>query len=164
MARSRSASAHTSQPDPEQITGDALTDRLPVLRAALEQQYLFRREQLARLEECGRTEESVNGVDPADRGDREAVLALREVDALLVAGARRALADIELALLRMTTGRYGYCRSCSAALPLALLEAIPKTTLCLACRYRDERGRIAPTSRLRRRRTKGSVSPARQRW
>ena len=133
MARSRSASAHT--PD------DALTDRLPALRAALEQQHRFRREQLARLEAYGGPQEPGNSTDPADPGDREAMLALREVDALLAAGARRALADIELALVRMHTGRYGYCRSCSGTIPLALLEAIPKTTLCLACRYRDERGR-----------------------
>jgi DnaK suppressor protein len=168
MARSRSASAHSPQPDPER-PDDALTDRLPALRAALEQQHRFRREQLARLEGYGGKPESGTSVDPAAPGDPEAVLALREVDALLAAGARRALADIELALVRMHTGRYGYCRSCSATIPLSLLEAIPKTTLCLACRFRDERRgqqgprRTSPTV-PRRRRTDGSVGPARQRW
>jgi DnaK suppressor protein len=170
MARSRSASAHSPQPDPER-PDDALTHRLPALQAALEQQHRFRREQLARLEGYGERLESGTGADPADPADPEAVLALREVDALLEAGARRALADIELALVRMHTGRYGYCRSCSATIPVPLLEAIPKTTLCLACRFRDERGRgpqgprrTSPTVRRRRRRTDGSVGPARQRW
>ena len=54
-------------------------------------------------------------------------------DDLVAAGARRALADIELALTRIRTGRYGYCRSCNARIPLVVLEAIPKTTLCLGC-------------------------------
>jgi RNA polymerase-binding transcription factor DksA len=55
------------------------------------------------------------------------------VEALVAAGARRALADIELALVQMRTGHYGYCRICGASIPLVVLEAIPKTTLCLAC-------------------------------
>ena len=61
------------------------------------------------------------------------MLALREVDALVAAGAHRALADIEMALSRIRTGRYGYCRSCEGPIPLVVLEAIPKTTLCLTC-------------------------------
>ena len=61
------------------------------------------------------------------------MLARREVEALVTAGARRALADIELALVRMRTGHYGYCRICGTGIPLVVLEAIPKTTLCLAC-------------------------------
>ena len=62
---------------------------------------------------------------------------LHEVDALVLAGARRALADIELALVRMRTGRYGYCRSCDGRIPLVVLEAIPRTTLCLACQPQE---------------------------
>jgi DnaK suppressor protein len=127
MARSRSAAAHDLEPDEVQTqAGDALVSRLPSLRATLEEQHRFRSEQLARLEACSRQQV------PSDPGAREAVLALREVDELLAAGARRALTDIELALVRMHTGRYGDCRSCGDAIPLTLLEAIPKTTLCLA--------------------------------
>jgi RNA polymerase-binding transcription factor DksA len=33
----------------------------------------------------------------------------------------------------MRTGHYGYCRICGTGIPLLVLEAIPKTTLCLAC-------------------------------
>ena len=135
MVRSRSVSAHALEPPPMQITpDDALADRLPALRVALEQQLRFRREQLASLVE----QESEDGADASEPEDREATCARREVDAVLAAGARRALVDIELALARMDTGRYGFCRSCGAALPLALLEAIPKTTVCLACRCREE--------------------------
>ena len=166
MARSRSASADTlastsmpMQPD------DALAVRLPALRVALEQQYSFRCEQLATLVD----RESEDGADPSEPEDRETMCARREVDAVLAAGARRALGDIELALARMDAGRYGFCRSCGAAIPLALLGAIPKTTLCLACRCREECGsrqqalrRTSRAFRITRRRATGSVSPARQ--
>jgi DnaK suppressor protein len=136
MTRWRSFAAHARELKPVQIRPhDELVDRLPALRLALEQQHRFRSEQLALLVE----QESEGGVDPSEPEDGEAVRARREVDAVLAVGARRALTDIELALARMGTGRYGFCRSCGTSIPLALLDAIPKTTLCLACRYREER-------------------------
>jgi DnaK suppressor protein len=96
----------------------------------LEQQRDFRREQLTQVDGDQRTRLRTNG---AAGQDHEAALARREVEALVAAGARRALADIELALVRMRTGHYGHCRICGASIPLVVLEAIPKTTLCLAC-------------------------------
>jgi DnaK suppressor protein len=109
--------------------------RLPALRAALEQQRRFRREQLAELEAGGRT--PAGDIEPPDRRLAEAVYGLHEVDTLVAEGARRALADIDLALLRMATGRYGCCRSCGAHIPLFVLQAIPRTTLCLACQQHE---------------------------
>lgn len=177
MARPRSASTLI----PARQTGlvgrrrDALASRLPVLRAALEQQRGFRREQLAVLDACDGTQESSARANPADSRDQEAVDALREVDALVADGARRALADIDLALLRMDTGRYGLCRSCGARIPLVVLEAIPKTTLCLTCQPQSERSDDQPspvasrskpfrvrrkvTSRQRHRRRRSTGSP-----
>jgi len=111
---------------------------LPVLRAALERQLRFRREQLARLRE---RDEGSSDAQLPDGRTREAALALREVDALVAAGARRAISDIAAALDRMRRGRYGYCRSCGGRIPLAVLEAVPKTTLCLACQIRRDHGR-----------------------
>lgn len=160
MARPRSARTST----PALQTGllgrhrDALTSRLPGLRAALEQQRRFRREQLAMLDANGGTQERPARADSTDSRDQEAVHAMREVDALVADGARRALADIELALVRMDTGRYGHCRSCGARIPLVVLEAIPKTTLCLTCQRGSERGddqRSRAASRSKR-------APARQ--
>ena len=138
------------EPDPTEHSPDTLVARLPALRVTLEEQRRFRREQLAHLDGSAATADSGR----ADDQNRAAAPALREVDDLVATGARRALADIELALLRMSTGRYGICRSCEAPLPLALLEAIPKTTLCLPCqpgseRGRDARARAAFRSRIR---------------
>lgn len=127
MARPRSAG-----------DGDVLVPRLPALRNKLDQQRRFRREQLAQLGADGGTDDRSAYADRLDPADPEAESALREVDAVVAAGARRALADIELALVRMATGRYGLCRSCDARIPLVVLEAIPKTTLCLKCVWRSE--------------------------
>jgi DnaK suppressor protein len=110
---------------------DLLAARVPVLRAALMRQRDFRREQLAQLadEASGRT-----ASPPAGRGAAgDTAPAVREVQALVEAGALRALDEIELALIRIRTGDYGRCRACGADIPLAVLEAIPQTTLCLFC-------------------------------
>jgi DnaK suppressor protein len=67
------------------------------------------------------------------------------VQALVEAGARQALHDIELALARIRTGVYGGCRRCGAAISLAVLEAIPQTTLCQRC-HRRGNGAEVPKS------------------
>jgi RNA polymerase-binding transcription factor DksA len=96
---------------------DALAVRLPVLRAVLERQLRFRREQLARLDECGEGLEAADDAEPPDDWLPDAARALREVDALVAAGTRRAFNDIEVALDRMCAGRYGHCRSCGDRIP-----------------------------------------------
>jgi DnaK suppressor protein len=144
---------------------DALTSRLPALRAALEQQRRFRREQLAMLDANGGTQECAARAGSTDSRDQEAVQAMREVDGLVADGARRALADIELALVRMDTGRYGHCRSCGARIPLVVLEAIPKTTLCLKCQRGSERsdGQWSPAA-SRSNRAPARREATRRRW
>ena len=145
MVRSAAVSASTI---PAGRRGDDLASRLPVLRAALERQRDFRREQLAQvdLHQSSCTPSATNGA--RDR-DQEATSALREIEALVTAGARRALTDIELALARMRTGHYGCCRLCGTGIPLAVLEAIPKTTLCLACQRPVEHSALPAHSTLR---------------
>jgi DnaK suppressor protein len=136
MNLSRSTPVHTPRPIRPGHQDDALAGKLPALRAVLEQQLRFRREQLARLAERGEAFEGVSGAKLPRGRTQGAELALREVDALVAAGARRALHDIQVALNRMRAGRYGHCRSCGDRIPLAMLEAIPKTTVCLSCQIR----------------------------
>jgi DnaK suppressor protein len=127
-------------PAPRRRTGrqgaDRLARHLPALREALERQHAFRREQLAQLAAQGRP-------GAHHRSGVGAASALQEVHGLIGAGARRALADIEIALARMDAGAYGRCRACGTDIPLQLLTAIPATTLCLACQQpRDERNTV----------------------
>ena len=99
---------------------------LPALREELERQRAFREEQLAQLR-------AGNGAHRPGATDGEAARARREIRAALADGARRALADIELALERMRDGTYGRCRACGGGIAPAVLTAIPATTLCGAC-------------------------------
>jgi DnaK suppressor protein len=58
-----------------------------------------------------------------------------EVAALLrrAVGARRKLADIEDALARLATGRFGSCEQCGSPVPAGLLTAAPETRYCARC-------------------------------
>jgi RNA polymerase-binding transcription factor DksA len=56
--------------------------------------------------------------------------------AALVSGARRHLAQIDAAMLRLAEGRYGRCESCGAPVSAARLAARPVTTLCITCASR----------------------------
>lgn len=100
-------------PRPEPLLG---------VRAILVRQRDFRREQLEVHERRDMTSATGAALDPTC-----------EVNALVAAGARRALADIELALSRLATGRYGRCRVCDTEIPPAVLQAVPQTTVCLSC-------------------------------
>lgn len=123
---------------PTPIGPRRLARHLPGLRRELERQRDFRVEQLAQLLAC-------EGIGPSSRGpgphahDTDASRALQEVRGLLIAGARRALSDIEVALTRMSQGRYGWCRDCGTSIPLAVLTAVPRSTTCLDCQVRTGR-------------------------
>jgi DnaK suppressor protein len=127
---------HEDSSRQRQCTG-GLAAHLPALRKALEQQLVFRRQQLTQLDARSRTEPA-----PQHAHEENRASAIREVNALVMRGARRALADIEVALARMRDGVYGLCRACGSDIPLQLLTAIPKTTLCLSC----QRTTSCPTS------------------
>jgi RNA polymerase-binding transcription factor DksA len=108
-----------------------LIQHLPTLRKELEKLRDFRHEQLEHLLAHDKNRTSLAGYGPRAGGD--AARALDEVRDMVTAGARQALADIELALTRMKNGNYGRCRVCDTAIPLAVLTAIPTTTLCRSC-------------------------------
>lgn len=100
---------------------DVLAAQLPALREALARQRDFRRVQLQ-----AHRQGTAGASSPT----------MREVATLVEAGARHALDDIELALARIRTGEYGRCRACGTGIHLAVLAAIPQTTLCLGCHRR----------------------------
>ena len=49
------------------------------------------------------------------------------------AAARRALADIDDALARLSAGRYGCCEQCGAGIPVARLATTPEARYCPGC-------------------------------
>lgn len=52
---------------------------------------------------------------------------------------RRALADTEEALARLSAGRYGWCESCAGAIPVRRLAVTPETRYCARCARRPGR-------------------------
>jgi RNA polymerase-binding transcription factor DksA len=106
----------------------ALSNHLPALRSALEQQRRFRVHQLRQLATASLMPVR-HGDDPWD----EVALAVR-------AAAMAALSDIEAALHRIEAGRYGRCEGCDTAIPLERLEILPMASHCMRCQYVRETG------------------------
>jgi DnaK suppressor protein len=105
-----------------------LVECLPAMRKALECERAFRVEQLT-----GHTIGTWGGSARVEREPGGAEGALHEVDALIVAGARQALADIEGALGAIRAGQYGRCEDCGDAIPFAVLRAVPQSRRCVEC-------------------------------
>ena len=48
------------------------------------------------------------------------------------------IAEIELALTKMSSGRYGICELCGRSIPVKRLKVLPATRLCLNCAQKYE--------------------------
>lgn len=127
MPRSHAAETQTKPTGPCRQPQDRLTPHLRTLRGMLLEQRSFRLEHLVGLRATdGRTVDT-------DATDTDAGRARHEVAALVADGARRAMADIELAMASMVAGHHGCCHACHTDIPLAVLEVIPQARLCLSC-------------------------------
>ncbi len=75
--------------------------------------------------------------DPSDRAtaesDRSFTLRIRDRE-------RKLITKIQEALKRMDDGEYGICEECGEEISLARLKARPVTTLCVACKAKQEEG------------------------
>ncbi len=58
----------------------------------------------------------------------------RELDLVLSAQARVAIAEIDRALAKLDNGTYGRCERCGNEIPPARLQAVPHAALCVACK------------------------------
>ena len=107
-----------------------LHQRLTAKRDALRKK-LFEEFKLARTSNAG----------VGDVGDAAADGASNELDSQLAALESRELKQIERAIELIREGRYGICESCEHPIPLARLNAVPFTPLCVECqRKREEFG------------------------
>ncbi|MFH7321366.1 RNA polymerase-binding protein DksA [Desulfurivibrio sp. D14AmB] len=81
------------------------------------------------------TDHSDNYPDPTDRAtaesDRSFELRIRDRE-------RKLLAKIKEAIERIEQDTYGICEACGDDISLKRLEARPVTTLCIACKTRQE--------------------------
>jgi len=76
-----------------------------------------------------------------ESGEGDTLNVERERDLALSASATQAVEDIDRALRRMDTGRYGICERCGKKITVARLEALPFAALCIECKSREERRR-----------------------
>jgi DnaK suppressor protein len=92
------------------------------------------------LGEANKTRNDMTGVtapfpDPTDRAtletDRNFVLRIRDRE-------RRLITKIREALDRIDAGTYGYCELCGSEITAKRLKARPVTTMCIACKSREE--------------------------
>jgi DnaK suppressor protein len=83
------------------------------------------------------TDSQTTYADPSDRAtaesDRSFTLRIRDRE-------RKLITKIQAALKRIDNGEYGICDECGEEISLARLKARPVTTLCVACKARQEEG------------------------
>ena len=73
-----------------------------------------------------------------DAGDVANDDAERELNTQLVQLESRELLKIERAIEAIRTGRYGTCERCQKQIPVARLNALPYSTMCITCQRRQE--------------------------
>ena len=76
-----------------------------------------------------------------ESGEGDTLNVERERDLALSASATQAVEDIDAAIHRMDTGRYGVCERRGKKIAVARLEALPFAALCIECKSREERRR-----------------------
>ncbi|MEU3382169.1 TraR/DksA family transcriptional regulator [Streptomyces caelestis] len=118
----------------DQTIGESTThlsaEDLAALRENLQEQRLFRREQLRQLAgpTTSRAEDRLQRQTPAQV----------EVRIKLAASARMVLADVEAALTRMKEGMYGTCHLCRRPVDRQRLMIVPQARYCARCQQVKE--------------------------
>lgn len=120
-----------------QIIGDRDTHLTPedlaALRESLNEQRLFRQEQLQQI--------SAAATSRADAVLQRQAASQVEVRVKLAASARMVLADVEAALARMDEGSYGTCHLCRRPVERERLVIVPQARYCARCQQVREAGR-----------------------
>ncbi len=114
-------------------------DDLAALRENLQDQRVFRQEQLQQLRQAQQLPAPAAGRADAPRERLAGPQA--EVRGKLAASARMVLADIEAALARMDHGDYGNCHLCREPIGRARLAVVPQGRYCTRCQQAREAGR-----------------------
>ncbi|WP_083460296.1 TraR/DksA family transcriptional regulator [Jiangella muralis] len=120
---------------PKRARRSGIAAYLHAIRADLRHQRRFRTEQLKTLD-------TTTGTGAA----RITNDALSQVTLELRAAAAVALADIDAALNRIASNRYGRCQECGTIIPMERLQALPMVRLCMTCQFAHEVERGDPSA------------------
>jgi DnaK suppressor protein len=80
---------------------------------------------------------------PGDPADMAHVVSARETSYEIGSVEARAVAQIDYALQRIESGKYGICEDCGKRIPAARLKAMPFAYLCVECKQRDEQADVS---------------------
>ena len=83
-----------------------------------------------------------DGESSQDIADKAANSYTKEFLFSLSNSERQLLLQVDAALARIESRKYGVCASCEDALNLKRLQAVPWATLCLHCQEEEERSRL----------------------
>ena len=105
----------------------------PRWRALLEMRWRARLQEVTELALA--YHEAAAAAGPGTGGSGDGGLQVQRLRRLQrgVVTSRRALADTEEALARLSAGRYGRCESCAGAISAQRLAAMPETRYCARC-------------------------------
>ena len=123
------------------IQEPASAARGPVWRSLLEARWRARLQEVTELSLA--YHEAAAAAPPGPPGDRRLRQLLRRA-----VTARRALADTDEALGRLSAGRYGRCESCVAAIPAWVLAAVPEARYCPRCQPAPAAERFSTVRRV----------------
>jgi DnaK suppressor protein len=108
----------------------------PRWRALLEMRWRARLQEVTELalayHEAAAADHSAGGSGEGGLQVQQRLQRLRRLQRRTVTS-RRALADTEEALARLSAGRYGRCESCAGAISAQRLAATPETRYCARC-------------------------------
>ena len=124
----------TPEPDPATeldpfIERSPRTTSLPHWRGLLEARWQAR---LRQITELSLAYHDAAETDAHQSGDHAAAAELRDIMRRTVA-TRRAFADIEEALARLSAGRFGRCEQCEDVIPATSLALTPEARYCQTC-------------------------------
>ena len=81
-----------------------------------------------------------------DEADLSLATSQDEIGSQMAEVESRELMQVERALEKMRTGRYGKCDNCDGPIGLPRLQAVPNATQCISCARKEERDRDAGNS------------------
>jgi DnaK suppressor protein len=127
------------RPEPKRLeTGYTDEKFLSHQKAALERERVTYMEQANSLQ--AEADLLIAEMEPGDiqfdeeSGEGGTVAVDRERDLALSAQALEAVAEIDAALDKIASGKYGICENCGQLIAKARLEALPYARLCIACK------------------------------
>jgi RNA polymerase-binding transcription factor DksA len=121
------AAAVRTAPAAPPVAAHLAAETMPGWRALLESHWRARLERVTELSLAYHDAEEARGGQPRARAKSGRILLRQAVTQ------RRALAEIEAALARLSNGRFGRCERCGGVVSATRLSRTPQARYCISC-------------------------------